>query len=458
MKKIILLLILLLPLVSAISLEVEKTSSNEVMIVGLKDPTVFNLKIKNLGPTDNFEFYNLLGFEMFPLGTTKINQGQTKEIELKISPIGELNQRGIYTFNYFIKGQDSSEISKDLTFKIIELKDAFEISAGEINSESNSASIYFHNKVNFNFEKINIKIDSAFFNFEETFSLEQNQKKQFTINLNKEDFKKLMAGFYTLNAEINIENLQTNLEETIKFSESNLLAETKKDYGLIIHTKIISKNNKGNVIETSTTNLQKNIISRLFTSFSPEPDVTERKGSIIHYTWSQEIAPGETSQILVKTNWLFPFLAIFFIITIIILAKQYSKTDLILNKKVSFVNTKGGEFALKISIFIKAKNYIERINVIDRLPALTKIYEKFSNEKPTRIDEKNKRIEWNFEKLEKGEIRVLSYILYSKIGVLGKFVLPSTSAIYEKEGKIKETFSNKAYFVAEQKKDEVEEY
>ena len=459
MKKIALLLILLiLPAVLAINLKIEKQSSDEVMVIGLKDPTVFDLRITNLGATDSFEFYNLLGFEMFPVGTTPISQGQTKNIELKISPIGELSSRGTYTFNYFIKGQDCSEITQELTFKIIDLEDAFEIGAGEIDSESNSIEIYLHNKVNFDFEEINIKVASAFFEFEETFSLAPNKRKDFNVQLNKEDFKKLTAGFYTLNIEINVEDEKIELEETIKFTESNLLTTTTKDYGLVVNTKIITKTNQGNILEKSQTTLEKNIISRLFTSFSPEPDVVERRGSTVYYTWSREIKPGESLEIIVKTNWLFPFLAIFFIVAISILAKQYSKTDLTLKKKVSFVKTKGGEFALKITIFVKAKKYIERVSIIDKLPALTKIYERFGGEQPTRIDEKNKRIEWVFEKLEQGEARVLSYIIYSKIGVVGKFALPSTTAIYERQGKIKETESNKAYFVAEQRveKDEGE--
>ena len=458
MKKIALLLILLiLPSVLAISLKVEKQSSDEVMIIGLKDSTIFDLKITNLGATDSFEFYNLLGFEMFPVGTTPINQWQTKNIELKISPIGELSSRGTYTFNYFIKGQDSSEITQELTFKIIDLKDAFEITAGEIDSASNSIEIYLHNKVNFNFEEVNIKVTSAFFEFEETFSLTPNKRKDFTVQLNKEDFKKLTAGFYTLNIEISVKDEKIKLEETIKFTESNLLITTKKDYGLVVNTKIITKTNEGNVLEKSVTTLEKNIISRLFTSFSPEPDIVGRQGTAVFYTWSREIKPGESLEIIVKTNWLFPFLGIFFIIVISILTKQYSGTDLLLRKKVSFVKAKGGEFALKITVFAKAKKYVERVSIIDRLPALTKIYERFGGEQPTRVNEKNKRIEWDFEKLEQGETRVLSYILYSKIGVVGKFALPPTTAIYEREGKIKETESNKAYFVAEQKKEKGEE-
>ena len=158
-----------------------------------------------------------------------------------------------------------------------------------------------------------------------------------------------------------------------------------------------------------------------------------------------------------KTNWLFPLLVILFIATIVILTKQYSKTNLVLKKKVSFVKAKGGEFALKVSIFVVAKKYIEKVSIIDKLPPLVKIYERFGGEKPSRINEKGKKVEWEFEKLEAGEIRMLSYIIYSKIGVMGKFALPATTAIYERNGEISESKSNRAFFIAEQRNKDLED-
>jgi hypothetical protein len=148
---------------------------------------------------------------------------------------------------------------------------------------------------------------------------------------------------------------------------------------------------------------------------------------------------------------LFPLILIILIVAIVVLVRRFSEKDVMLRKKVSFVNAKGGEFALKVSIQVKAKNYVERVNVIDKLPALVKIYERFGGDEPTRVDEKNKKIEWNFEKLEQGEIRIISYVIYSKIGVVGKFALPKATVLFEKEGKIKEAQSNQAFFVAEQR-------
>ena len=86
-----------------------------------------------------------------------------------------------------------------------------------------------------------------------------------------------------------------------------------------------------------------------------------------------------------------------------------------------------------------------------------KLYERFGGQPPNKINEKARTMEWNFEKLEEGEIRTLSYVIYSKsVGIMGKFALPPAVAIYQKEGEIKDVESNKAYFVAEQRiKDDI---
>ena len=209
MKKLFTLLILvfILPSVLAINLVIEEQGSNEVIIQGLNEPATFNLRITNVGESDNFQFYNLLGFSMAPKGTVQINNGETKEIKLMIYPQDDFNLRGFYTFEYFIRSQDKTEISQRLTIKIVDLENVFEIGSGEIDPESNSMEIYIHNKENFNFENMNTKFNSVFFDFEENFQLEANESKTFKIQLNKEDFKKLIADFYTLNAEINISNL-----------------------------------------------------------------------------------------------------------------------------------------------------------------------------------------------------------------------------------------------------------
>lgn len=452
MKKIFLLFffITLLPNLLAIDISLEKEDSEAVMVYGIEQPAVFDFKITNHDRELELKFMNFLGFVLEPEIIT-LKEDESKNIEFKVYPKENFDYLGYYIFKYSIfRGED--RIDDELVIKIINFEDAFEIGAGEIDPESNSLKVFVQNKENFNFENINIKFSSAFFDLEENFELKPNEKKSFEVNLDKEDFKKLMAGFYTLNAKITSESEETNLEGVIKFNEKDILTTEKKEYGFVINSKIIKKENQGNVVVETQTTLKKDIISRLFTSFSPQPDIIERKDSQVYYLWNQKIKPGETSEIIVKTNWLFPFLLSIGLIIIIVLIRLSTKKHLIIKKKVSFVRSKGKEFALKVTLNIHARKYAERIRLIDRLPPLVKVYEKFGVEKPIKVDNKGKRIGWAFEKLEAGETRVVSYIIYSKVGILGRFILPSAIAIFERNGKVCESNSNQSFFMAEEGK------
>ena len=71
--------------------------------------------------------------------------------------------------------------------------------------------------------------------------------------------------------------------------------------------------------------LKKNVFSRLFTHFSPEPNTVEREGFAVYYTWYNELAPGEVLKINVKTNWLLPLAIILLIVLVVILVKKNFK-------------------------------------------------------------------------------------------------------------------------------------
>jgi hypothetical protein len=451
MKKIILLFlttILVLPFALSLNINVEKLSSDEVMILGLDQPATFNLNITNNGATEYVTFYTFFSPDIYPRGTVKLEALQSQEVDLKIYPPEKI-KLGRYIFNYFIRADNGEENTQSLMVNVINLNDVFEIGSEEFNPEDNTIQIYIQNLFSFDFEKIDLRISSAFFNLDKEISLGPNERQNFTISIDKEDTKKLMAGYYTIDGNIQIGEKETKVEGILKFVEKNILTTNKKTFGFIINTNTIEKTNEGNVPVETETVIKKNIISRLFTTFNPEPSTVEREGFLIYYTWKNTINPGESLTINVKTNWILPFALIILIVLVVVIVKTSSHKPLILDKKVQFMNSKGSEFALKVSLTLEAKEFIEKITVIDRLPYLTRIYEKFEGEKPARVDEKNKKIEWNFERMHAGEKRTLSYVIYSKIGVVGKFALPTSTAMYEKNGKVQESHSNQAFFMIE---------
>jgi hypothetical protein len=459
MKRVLLIALLtlvILPQVLAINVTVESSSNNPLIVSGFNTPVEFDLTITNNGPTDTFRLYNVLGFTMTPTEEFEIKEEQSKGITLMISPRENFDPRGNYVFNYYIKSTSGEETQDGLKIKIIDFQDVFEIGSSELVPENNEIKVYLRNRENFRVQALNVKMSSPFFDFEETLDMEPNQTTEFTVKLNEEDFKELVAGFYTLRAELSASGEEASIEGVIKFPEKGDLTTTRTRRGIFIRTTTIKNVNDGNTIISTESEISKNIISKFFTSFSPTPD--NKEGTFFpKYTWNTEVKPNETEEIKATTNWLYPILIIILVILAIKLLNKYAGKDVVVRKRVSFVKTKGGEFAVKIKIYLHAKKYVERVSAIDRLPKFLSIHPRFGSEEPIRVDEQNKRVEWGFEKLEAGETRVLTYVSFSKLGVMGRFILPRTTVIYEKEGVVKESKSNKTFFVAEHKKGEKEE-
>ena len=290
---------------------------------------------------------------------------------------------------------------------------------------------------------------SAFFEKEETLSLKSLESKQFEIPIDKEKMKSYSAGSYLMNIRIQTSGKIAEKDIAFKFLEQENIETTENIEGILIRRTEITKSNLGNVKKIVTINLEKNLLSCLFATVNIQPTKTEIKGFKKYYSWEKELAPNEQFKIIAKTNWLYPIFIILLIIGVYILIKKYIETDILLKKKVSFVKTKGGEFALKVQIKIKARRYVERIKITDKIPSLVNLYDKFGAISPDKIDIINKRLEWNIEALNLKEERIFSYIIYSKIGVVGKFELSPATAVYEKDGDIKDAQSNKAFFINE---------
>ena len=454
MKKSLILLFLciifLTSLVSAtINLEITKEVVNDVVISEIPGPATFNLAVKNLGDSDNFEIYSLVNVEMSPKGTFYISGGETKNITVGVYPSDKVRKNtGIYSFVYKIRGQDSGIQDDILTIRIANLQDAVEIGTYNIELGSDFATLYIINKEKFNFGEITVDFNSAFFSFTKKFILGPLEKKEFKIPLDEEKTKGLIAGQYILTA--NMKPTDKEIQGIIKFVEkSSILTEETKS-GIIIRTLKIEKVNDGNLPVIAQFDVTKNIISRLFTTFNVEPDKSERNGLLVYYTWYKELRPGESMTLIVRTSWIYFFILLILVIIVGVLVYISTISFLVVRKRVSYVRTKGGEFALKVRLHVKARKFVERISVIDKLPPVVKLYERFGAETPDKIDSKNRRMEWNIESLQPGEERVFSYVVYSKLGIVGKFELPSATAVFEREGKIHETESNKAFFVAEQ--------
>lgn len=443
---------------SAIDLEIEKKVITDLVVAELDTPASFWFTIKNIGQSDSFEIYSLVDVDIAPKSAFRIESGQFKKIKVEVKAGKSVKDNpGYFNFVYKIKGSNTGTLEDTLRIKVIRLQEAIEIETESINPGSEKAGIKVKNKENFDFGEIEAEFSSVFFDAKEQFSLGALEEKSFQIDIKEEELKTLMAGPYILNSKIKIGDVEEAFGATINFLEKEDISTKEAKSGWIITKEEIEKINDGNTPAVAEITIKRNIISHLFNTFNIQPLKVEREGTTILYRWQQELRPGESLSIIAKTNWIIPIVIVIALIAIVIIVRIYFVSDIVLKKKIGLVKTKGGEFALKVSMNVKAKRRVEKIHIIDKLPALVKIYKRYGAITPDRIDEKKRRIEWNIDVLEEGEGKIISYVIYSKIGIVGKFGLPEAKAIYERNGRVKETKSNKVFFVSEPRNAKKEE-
>jgi len=428
-----------------VTVKAEAVSS--MAILELNRPAIYNLDITNNGDSDTFEIYTLVGLDLEPKERFSISEGETRSIVVKIYP---KIVSPYYNFEYKIKGDKMGIQKEGLVMNAVGLKDVFNIRAEEINPDSENIIIHFENKGGQSFDMVDLSLSSVFFDKEYSFSVDPFEEKNLTIALNKDEMKEIIAGDYILGSGIQVENISVTPDPAIiRFNEKAGIETTTSSEGFFTARYEIEKTNKGNVPTEVTITISKNILSIPFTVFNTDYNKREINKFTVTYTFKKEINPTESLKIISRTHWWILILGLIALGIIIYWILTYQK--LVIRKKISLVKTKGGEFALKVTLILKARSFVENIRVIDRIPYMVKLFERYGAVQPDKIDEANRRLEWNIHGLNRGEERIFTYIIYSKIGIVGKFELPEASAMYEYEGKPKETNSNVAFYVNERR-------
>ncbi len=441
--------ILCLSLVSA--LNVSEQHDTDILIKDVNNSITLKLSITN-APAGVYNVYTLAELSMKPSSMFTISEGSIEK-DFTISATENLDVEGYYTFTYTLNHRDIEKINNKFTIQILKLKDVLEIGSESIDPESGEVSFYVENKENVQLKNLSAQFSSVLFDIEKTFDIGPYEMVEIPVVVDIGKLQKTKAGIYLIEGTFQTNKGTEKIEGNLYLGEKKGITSTEDSAGLLVRTQTVTKINIGNIVENIEVNLKRNIFSRLFTSFNIEPTITERKGLIIEYTWIKErLNPTEVYTIKAKTNYLFPFFTILFAIIALLGLKRFTETKIEIKKTVHYVNTKNGEFALKITLALKAKKNVENVTLIDKVPAIVKIYKKFGLIKPDKIDAASRRIHWNIGDLNAGEVRVFNYVVYSKVGVVGKFSLPEALVVFEKNEKIHEVESNKVFFMSDQVK------
>jgi len=445
-KSVIIFMLAMVCISSVLAFSVQKTDVSSVIVKEAANPAIYNFTITT-GYSGSAELYSIVGIDLLPRGAFEVSAG-VNNIEVRAFPADKYReQMGNFVVEYYLKG--SEPLFKDnIAFRVVSIKDVLKVNPSNLHPDDSFLNLSITNSENVNLENIDVTLDSEFFTTSKKMTIKPYETISIILPVDKTKTAKLTAGRYMVSAKIETENSKIKLDGIINYLEKQGTSLVKSSEGYIIRKTIVTKKNEGNTIVQDNITLNKDAISRLFTSFSVSPSKVVRKGLSTEYTWNKQLLPSESWGVSTTTNYTLPFLFLILIIVISFLVKIYYMSALSITKRCSYVKTKGGQFALKVSVSIKAKTHVDKVQVIDLLPGMTKLYEHFGV-KPSKIEPGTRRLFWNIDHLQSGEERIFSYIIYTTVNVVGRFELPSATVIYEKEGKTHELLSNRAFFMSE---------
>ncbi len=449
MKNIFLIFAAIFFLAQASAIQITPEYPTNIIVRDFDNSIPLTLEITNATP-GTYNLYTLADIKITPSQTFEINEDPfTKTFQ--IEPNSNLKLEGNYAFTYTLNQRGVEKFEQKILLRLLNLEDIIEISSESIDPESGQVSFYVRNKEPVRLNNITATFSSILFDVTTTFDLGPNEKFTIPVNVEPSLLAKTSAGVYIIKSEFQTDKGRKSIEGTLYLGEKKGITSLEDKSGLLIKTETITKVNAGNVQESVQIKITKNIFSRLFTSFNIEPTFTKRTGTTVEYLWTKDkLLPAESYTVKAKTNYVLPFLVFVVLILVIVGYKRFYETKLEIRKSVTPVKTKGGEFALKVTLSLKARQEIQNVTLMDKIPSIVKIYKKFGIVTPSKVDAESRRIHWNLGDLEAGEERTLNYIVYSKVGIVGKFSLPRALAVFESGGNIHEIDSNNVFFMNEQ--------
>lgn len=431
------------------ALEIDTVFQSDIYVRELEAPILFTVEFRNVTPGD-YHLYTYANFDIEPAGAFYLDNDTTKNFT--VIPYNVL-ESGRNVFSYSISRLNSEEkMDKRMVINFLNFKDMIEIETNNIDFDSGVVKIYVKNLEDYSFKNLTATFSSILFNINETFNLDAKETKIINVNVNEELLKVTKAGTYVLDGMFKVKNKTVQIQGKLYLGAKSDVKTSENKMGFLNRKLNITKVNEGNTIELINIKVTKNIFTRMFTKFSTEPVTTYREKGKIHYSWDFKLSPNESYTVISSTNYYYPILLVGFTVAIVYFIIQYLRIKVEVKKKANPIKTKNGEFALRVNVTVKAKIDMYDVSLIDRIPTTVKLYKNSPSITPDKIDVETRKIKWKIGDLKAGEERLYSYIVYSRVGYVGRFSLPRAVVRYkigEEDIVLKET-SKEIFFLSEQ--------
>jgi hypothetical protein len=437
------------------------SSTSVVNSIKNGEQALFQVSVmNNQDVSDTFRFYSsdiLWNVQSDPLfyyfGGIDLLPRENKTIDVLVSPISTAPP-GNYRIELAFSSENTGEkINAPLTVYVQSsiplIRDYFAAVANIVEMpavvdprQPVVITVNLENKNPKNISVLEIQLNSKLFHDSQTTSLGPLEEK--TIMLNEAIDPLTVPQNDTLYVTLLADNvtLTPTLQEkysTIAYS-TIIARNTFFQKGFFKSANTTSYKNDGNVGVTTTVEMSSNLFSRLFTRTEPKSFTINRDGKS-YLAWELNLEPQESKEVTITTSYMPLFILVVVIVMFAILYRIF-RSPVLVHKGASILSfNEGGISEVKVVMHLvnRSEDEFERIAIVDKLPYITDIEKdiEVGMLTPTKIYHSGNGtvIRWDLERLEKGEERVLSYKVHSKLSILGGFTLPSASAtFYSKSG------------------------
>lgn len=304
--------------------------------------------------------------------------------------------------------------------------------------EQNLIQVNVKNNYNVNFKdlKVELQNEELKINEKQSINLGPFQEKSLTFKINLDESvqsgkKELTINFYNRNDYL-FAKQKKDLD--IGYS-SDVKEDISVNSGWFINEIKITKKNEGNSKIKDYYSTDLNFVKKFFTNTYPIPVKTERVGSKYTLTWETEIEPGKEYDILIVTGYRGFLITVLLCTIIYLLGYFFLGREILITKKVLTIHAgKEGVAGVKILLIVKnkSKRTITNLKVLDKIPNLAVPIDDFGTLRPIRVKNSitGRTLIWEVNELQSGEEVVISYALHANMDLFGKTMLPSATAKY----------------------------
>jgi hypothetical protein len=303
------------------------------------------------------------------------------------------------------------------------------------------AIVYYGNRINEQFDNLKILISGVFFSESDEISLMpyENVSRDYKINIRSS----VEPGDYIFSLRVyKDKELKGEYSSKVTVGASSFIREDKKvSKGLLSQVITLTEINKGNVVASKKIIYPSRFLDSLYLFIEPE---AAKEGN--NYAWYITLKPDEIYNIRINKDYKPIVIVLIIIISFLWVLSYLFGKQIIIKKKILKIKKeeKGAELKVLISVRNRGPE-LRNVKVIDIIPSYMKPSDDFGTLKPNKIQRgvMGLRFIWDIDSLQRGEERVLSYVVHYKLPVIGKIKLPAAFVQFRKNDRVFGVKSNK---------------